>query len=192
MSALSTTILAFSMSADAFAASISKGTALRRPRLWEAVRTGLVFGGVETLTPIVGWLLGLAAASYIAAIDHWIAFAILGGLGVKLIVESLGQADEPRSKAKPRRHGLGILLLTALGTSVDALAVGVTLAFVNANILITALAIGAATFTMATIGLMTGHYIGSRAGHWAEFLGGLGLIAIGTAILCEHLQLIVW
>lgn len=187
MSALSTAVLALSMSADAFAASVSKGTALRRPKLTEALRTGLIFGGVETLTPLIGWGLGLAATQLISQFDHWIAFIILGGLGVKLIYESrTGEGDEP-AKAKPRRHGFGVLVLTAIGTSIDALAVGVTLAFVQANIVVTALSIGFATFCMTTIGLMTGHYIGQKAGRWAELLGGLGLIAIGSIILAEHL-----
>lgn len=185
MSIASTTILAFSMSADAFAAAVGKGTALRKPRLVDAMRCGAVFGIVEAMTPVVGWLAGLAASRYIAQIDHWVAFTILSLLGVKLIYEALFPGEE--EKEKPQRHGLGILLVTAIGTSLDAMAVGVTLAFLSINIWLTALAIGSATFLMATIGIMTGHYIGSKAGRWAEGFGGLGLIAIGTHILLTHL-----
>ena len=184
MSIVSTTVLAFSMSADAFAASISKGAALQKPRLRDAAFIGLVFGGVETITPIIGWVAGLAASSFITSIDHWIAFLILGAVGGKMLFEGL-QAHKEKP-AEPQRR-TGRLVLTAIGTSIDAMAVGVTLAFMDLNIWVSALAIGFATFLMATIGIMTGHYIGAKAGRAAEALGGLALISIGSNILWQHL-----
>ncbi len=183
MSMISNTVIAFSMSADAFAAAVSKGVALRKPKLTYAMRIGLVFGGVETLTPLVGWVLGTMASSFIASVDHWVAFVLLSLIGGKMLYE--GFSGEP--KERKEAHSLGILLLTALGTSIDAMAVGATLALLNVNIWLMAGMIGFATFIMVTIGIMTGHYIGSKAGKIAEIFGGLCLIAIGSKILFEHL-----
>ena len=185
MNALSTTALALSMSADAFAVSLCKGAALKKPRLRDALRTGAIFGAVEATTPLIGWLAGLAASQYVQAVDHWIAFVILAAIGLKMIYECCCNHHE--GKEKKERHGLPVLLATAVATSIDALAVGVTLAFLHVNIWVCAAAIGAATFLMVTIGIMTGHYVGLKAGRAAEGIGGLCLIAIGTIILMEHL-----
>jgi putative Mn2+ efflux pump MntP len=180
---VTTVVLAFSMSADAFAAALGKGGALERPRLSEALRTGIVFGVIEAITPVMGWAAGVAASSYITAIDHWIAFALLAAVGGKMIWES---ARRPNAQRKPNRHSLQILVTTAIGTSIDAMAVGVTLAFIDADIVVTALAIGCATFLMATTGILIGRFIGEKFGRIAEAVGGLGLIVIGAKILVEH------
>src|SRR5438132_2076947 len=180
---LTTVVLAFSMSADAFAAALGKGAALERPCLSEALRTGFVFGVIEAITPVIGWAAGLAASGYITAIDHWIAFALLAAIGAKMIWESARRPDERR---KPNRHSLKILVATAIGTSIDAMAVGVTLAFIEADIVATALAIGCATFLMATLGILIGRFIGDKFGRIAEAVGGIGLIVIGAKILIEH------
>jgi putative Mn2+ efflux pump MntP len=171
------------MSADAFAAALAKGAALDRPRLSEALRTGFVFGIIEAITPLIGWAAGLAASSYITAIDHWIAFTLLTALGAKMIWESVRRPDAPR---KPSRHSLRVLVATAIGTSIDAMAVGVTLAFIDADIVATVLAIGCATFLMTTVGILIGRLMGERFGRIAEAIGGIGLIVIGTKILIEH------
>lgn len=186
MSFASNTVLAFSMSADAFAASISKGVGMNRPKLTEALRIGAIFGAVETITPIIGWCIGIAASSFITAIDHWIAFTILCIIGGKMIFESLQHSPEDKEE-KANRKGLALLVLMAVGTSIDAMAVGVTLAFLKTSIWVPALMIGAATFLMATLGIMLGHILGAKAGRWAEAAGGLCLIAIGSMILVEHL-----
>jgi putative Mn2+ efflux pump MntP len=162
---LTTAVLAFSMSADAFAATLGKGAALDRPRLSEALRTGFIFGIIEAITPLVGWAAGLAASSYITAIDHWIAFALLTALGAKMIWESVRHRDAPQ---KPNRHSLRVLVATAIGTSIDAMAVGVTLAFIDADIVATVLAIGCATFLMATAGVLIGRH---RRKIWAHCRG---------------------
>lgn len=185
MSAVSTAVMAFSLSTDAFAVALGKGAALRRPRFLEALKTGAIFGGIEGVMPIAGWLLGLVASRYIQAVDHWIAFTILALLGIKMMHESFEKEDS--GKAKPRRHKLGGLVLAAIGTSIDALAVGMTLAIMGFNIWLNALAIGAATCLMVTTGIMAGHYLGRKTGSLAEFLGGLGLILVGCWILYEHL-----
>lgn len=187
MNVLSTALLAFSLSTDAFAVSVGKGAALHRPRITDALRTGAIFGSVEAVTPVIGWCAGLAASEYVAKVDHWIAFCVLGFVGAKMVVESL----KPRAadEEKPKRHGLGMLLMTALGTSIDSLAVGVTLSVLGVGIWGTAAAIGLATFLMVTLGILTGHYLGSKIGRAAEMAGGVMLIAIGAKILCDHLHL---
>lgn len=182
MSAISNTLIAFSMSADAFAAATSKGVALKKPKLGYAMRIGLIFGSVETLTPVIGWLLGLMASSFMASFDHWVAFTILSLIGGKMIYEGLHNEAGERKES----HKISVLILTAIGTSIDAMAVGATLALLNISIWVMAAMIGAATFLMATIGIMTGHYIGTKAGKTAEVLGGLIMIAIGTKILADH------
>ncbi|AVX05909.1 putative manganese efflux pump MntP [Maritalea myrionectae] len=183
---LSNSLIAFSMSADAFAASLSKGAAIGRPRLVEALRIGLIFGVVEMITPIIGWSLGNLAHAMITSIDHWVAFGLLGLIGAKMIYEALHEKPAPQ----PDYHRVGVLLLTAIGTSIDAMAVGATLAFLEVNIVYMALLIGGATFVMATIGTMTGQIVGAKAGRIAEIIGGLILILIGTHILIDHLGVI--
>lgn len=185
MSILSTTIIAFGMSADAFTAAVGKGITMRKPKISEAMRVGMIFGVVETITPLIGWSAGVAASGWITSIDHWIAFFILSIIGGKMIFESLKKEKQEQQD----QHKFSTLILTAIGTSIDALAVGVTLAFMDVSILVSALTIGLATFVMATVGIMTGHYLGLKAGKIAEALGGFGLIFIGSSILIEHLGL---
>lgn len=181
--ALPVIFLALSMSTDAFAAALAKGARLDRPSFRDALRTGLIFGGIEAATPLIGWAMGKAASRYIAAFDHWIAFGILTLIGAKMIWDALRREPDEQ---KPSSHSLAVLVVTAIGTSIDALAIGVTLAIVGANIVVNALAIGTATFIMVTIGTMMGRKLGEKFGHWAEAAGGLVLIAIGAAILAEH------
>jgi putative Mn2+ efflux pump MntP len=186
MSLISNTIIAFSMSADAFAAAISKGVALKKPRLRYALRIGLIFGGVETITPIIGWGLGRIASGFIESIDHWVAFTLLSLIGLKMIYEGFQNDSAERKES----HKLSVLIITAIGTSIDAMAIGATFAFLDSNIWMMAAMIGFASFTMATIGIMMGHYIGTKAGKIAEILGGICLILIGSKILIEHLGLV--
>lgn len=184
MNVTSTLLLAFAMSADAFAAAIGKGAALKRPRLSEALRVGLIFGVIEALTPIVGWLLGRAAVGYISAWDHWIAFALLTVLGLRMIHTGLRPAAE--REQRPERHSFWLLAATAFATSIDAMVIGVTLALVEVDIVFTAILIGLATLLMVTIGIMLGRLLGSITGRWAEVLGGVILIVIGVLILAGH------
>lgn len=183
MSPFSIAVIALSMSADACAAAIARGVA-HRPSLGQAVRAGLVFGGVETVTPLLGWAAGLIAAGFIAAIDHWVAFGLLSIVGGKMIRESFEDRDPEGAGGASR--GLLMLVLTAIGTSIDAAAVGVTLALLDVNIVAVALAIGCATFVMATLGMLLGSRLGTHFGALVERLGGVALIAIGALILAEH------
>jgi putative Mn2+ efflux pump MntP len=187
MNPLSIAAIAFAMSTDAFAAAIGKGAALQRPTWREALRTGAIFGAIEAVTPLVGWLLGSAAVQYVSAWDHWIAFTLLGGLGVRMIWAGFA-SDGGAVDDRPERHSFWILAATGLATSIDALAVGVGLAFVEVDIAWVAVAIGLATFVMVTVGAMLGRVLGAVAGKRAEIAGGLLLIGIGSAILIEHLS----
>lgn len=187
MNLLSIALLALAMSADAFAAAIAKGAALARPSWREALRTGLIFGSIEAITPVVGWALGSAAAPYVTAWDHWIAFAVLGLLGALMVRAGLRPASA-KAATKPQRHGFWLLAATGLATSIDAMAVGAGLALVNVNIWPVAAAIGLATFGMVTAGVMLGRVLGALAGQFAEIVGGLLLIGIGSAILVRHLS----
>lgn len=188
MTFIATLILALGMSMDAFAAALGKGAALHRPGFREALRTGLIFGGIEMLTPLVGWAIGLAASRYVMAWDHWVAFILLLFLGGRMIMEGFRQTAEIPCEA-PQQHGFMVLAMTAFATSLDALAVGVGLAFLQVNIIMTAITIGAATTVMATTGVLVGRFIGPVLGKWAEVLGGVVLITIGCTILVEHLGL---
>lgn len=185
MNLSATILLAFGMSMDAFAASIGKGATLHKPKFSEAVRTGLIFGVIETLTPLVGWGLGMLASQFVLEWNHWIAFILLVFLGGRMIVEGF-RGDSDEACDAPRRHGFWLLVTTAFATSLDAMAVGVGLAFLQVSIVTTALAIGCATFLMSTLGIMVGRFIGPLLGKRAEILGGIVLIGIGSEILWSH------
>lgn len=189
MTPVSLAVLAFSMSADACAAAMARGASIR-PSVSTAIKSGLVFGITEAITPLLGWAVGIVASSYIAAVDHWVAFILLGAVGGKMVVESFGRLGKAEEQAQPRKAGMVALILTATATSIDAAAVGVTLALVNVNILGVALAIGLTTFALATAGLLIGRTVGARFGPIVELIGGLGLIGIGTGILLEHTGII--
>lgn len=184
MNVLATLALALSMSADAFAVAAGKGATMTKPGARAILRTGAVFGGVEMSFAIAGWCLGAVASGFIIAVDHWIAFAILGALGVKMVAESFAKEEV---RQKPEGQPWWNLALTAVGTSLDSMGVGVTLAFIDVNIWLTALAIGCSTFVMASLGMALGNRIGSRIGRRAEAIGGFVLIVIGLKILTEHL-----
>lgn len=186
---LATTLgLAFSLSMDAFAAAIGKGAAARRipvrAQAAEAVRVGVVLGGFELVMPLLGWALGIAFAEAVAAVDHWVAFILLGLVGGRMAWH--GMMPE-RVSAPDRRSSLGALAMAGIATSLDATAVGVSLAFVRIDIWTASLTIGAVTFAMCLFGFLLGRGAGARLGRLAEVLGGLGLILVGARILVEHL-----
>lgn len=184
MNISATILLAFGMSMDAFAASIGKGATLHKPKFSEALRTGLIFGAIETLTPLIGWGLGMLASQFVLEWNHWIAFVLLVFLGRMVIEGFRGNSDE--DDEPQHRHGFWLLVTTAIATSLDAMAVGVGLAFLQVNIIATALAIGCATLIMSTLGMMVGRFIGPLLGKRAEILGGIVLIGIGAQILWAH------
>ncbi len=186
MNPVSLFLLGFAMSTDAFAAAIGKGAAMARPRFGQALRVGLIFGSIEAITPLLGWLLGRGASQFIQAWDHWIAFSLLGALGLHMIFNAL-RAEPDAANERPRIHGWLALALTGFSTSIDALVVGVGLAFVDTPILLVAAVIGLCTLVMVTAGVMLGRVLGTVVGRHAETLGGVILIGVGAAILYEHL-----
>ncbi len=192
MNPLATTLLAFSMSADAFAAAVARGASIGKTRHLQAAQIALTFGIVETITPLIGYGAGTIAAPYIEAFDHWIVFGLLLVLGGKMIRESLLPADDTAapSNSNAAKPSKWLLLMTAIATSIDSMIVGVSLAFLDVNIWLTALAIGAATTLMAVIGIKLGGVLDSVIGKRAELFGGIVLIGIGTFILLEHLGII--
>ena len=187
MSPVSIVLLALAMSTDAFAAAVAKGTALNHPSWREALRSGAIFGLIEGTTPLLGWCLGQAAARYVETWDHWIAFVLLCGLGVRMILAAL---DTPRHAAaeRPERHSFVQLATTGLATSIDALAVGVGLAFIDVAILPIALTICLTTSVAVSLGVKLGAVLGAVTGKRAELVGGVILVGIGATILVEHLS----
>lgn len=185
MSFFSIVLIALAMSTDAFVAAIGKGACITKPRLVDAFRIGLIFGVVEGITPLMGWALGQVAVELVSEWDHWVAFILLTALGLHMIYEGVKPGTDVPDKSV--QHTFFALVIAAFATSIDALAIGVGLAFVEVNILFAAAAIGISTLLMVTIGIMLGHIIGTVLGKKAEIFGGLVLIAVGGSILYEHL-----
>lgn len=185
MHPLSIFLLGIAMSTDAFAAAVGKGAAMRAPRFRDALRAGAIFGALEGLMPLAGWALGMAAAPYVSAWDHWIAFVLLTLLGLRMI--RAGSRDAALEAPALQRHGSWMLAATGLATSIDAMAVGVGLAFLDVPILVVAATIAATTLILVTAGILLGRMLGALAGKRAEIGGGVLLIAIGALILHDHL-----
>lgn len=189
MSPIAVLLLSASMSVDAFAVAVGRGTTASRIRISEALRTAVVFGLVEALTPLLGWLAGVAANDWVADYDHWLAFVLLAAVGLHMIYGAT-QSGQVEDEGPSNRSSLLILLATAFGTSLDAMAVGLSLAFIDVDlfgILVVCTGVGATTFLFAIAGMLLGNVIGDRFGKAAEIIAGFILCAIGTAILVEHL-----
>ncbi|MGB7062216.1 MAG: manganese efflux pump MntP family protein [Candidatus Zixiibacteriota bacterium] len=178
------TFLAFGLAMDAFAVSISSGIAIRNPRIEQALKVAIFFGAFQAIMPVIGWLAGLGLRELIAQVDHWIAFGLLFLIGCRMIYEST-KAGSKRRVLNPL--SLGVLVLLSVATSIDALAAGVSLAFLKISIVLPIIVIGVVTFILSFLGV----FVGDKSGHLfeskAEFVGGLVLIGIGTKILIEHL-----
>lgn len=183
MSLLSLLILAIGLSMDAFAVSICKGLALKKITLAKAAAVGLWFGGFQALMPAIGYLLGRQFERYITAFDHWIAFVLLGFIGINMIREALSPEEESADDSLK----IQTMFLLAVATSIDALAVGVTFAFLQVRILPAVSLIGITTFILSAVGVKVGNVFGIRYKAKAEIAGGLILIFIGIRILLEHL-----
>lgn len=186
MTPASLTLLSLAMSTDAFAASIGRGAGSGRPHFFNALRTGAIFGLIEGMTPVIGWLAGAAAVHLVSRWDHWIAFVLLVGLGVRMVHAGMRRADDGHQPGP--RQSLPMVMLAAVATSIDALVVGVSLAFVDINIAVAATAIGTATMVMVTLGVLLGCVLGRVVGRRAEMLGGVVLIIIGAGILYQYLH----
>lgn len=177
-------ILAVGLSMDAFAVSVCKGLAMEKCSFRKAATCGVWFGGFQALMPSIGYLLGYQFRSYITAIDHWIAFVLLALIGGNMVKEAMDKEAEEADDSLDVRT----MFLLAVATSIDALAVGVTFAFLpDTNIVAAVLFIGVITFSLSTAGVKVGNVFGSRYKSKAEFAGGLILIILGLKILLEHL-----
>ncbi len=171
---------------DALAAAICKGLSLRELRLKDSLKIGLYFGFFQGLMPIIGFLLGSSFKGKIEAIDHWIAFVLLVLIGLNMIREARSTENTCLDTDLDFRH----MCLLGIATSIDALAVGVTLAFLDVNIVSSALTIGITTFIISSLGSHLGHAFGARYKDKAEIAGGIILILMGTKILLSHLGII--
>lgn len=186
MSLFTLFILAAGLSMDAFAVSVCKGLALKTIRVGQAVIVGLWFGGFQAAMPFLGYLLGVQFKNSLAAIDHWIAFALLVFIGANMVKEAFfGEEGEEDASLRFRT-----MLLLAVATSIDALAAGVTFAFLEVNIIAAVSFIGMITFLLSMAGVWVGSIFGTKYQSKAELAGGLVLILLGTKILLEHLGLI--
>lgn len=186
MDLLSLFILAVGLSMDAFAVSICKGLAMDRVTLKKAGIVGLWFGGFQALMPAIGYLLGSRFEQFITAIDHWIAFILLGIISASMIKEALSKDEEHATASLD----VNTMFLLAVATSIDALAVGVTFAFLQVNILAAVLFIGMTTLILSMIGVKVGNIFGLRYKAKAEIAGGVILILMGIKILLEHLGIL--
>jgi putative Mn2+ efflux pump MntP len=185
VNSLAIVALAVSLSADSFVVSVGRGAAIGRPRMSEALRTGIVFGVIEALTPLAGWAAGHVANRYLEAFDHWIAFGLLVAVGVNMLYAAWRGADA--DTPAPAANGSFIALVaSAVGTSLDAMAVGASLALLDVDIVTIALAVGLTTFILSCGGMLIGRTLGERFGRRAEFAAGILLCAIGVMILIEH------
>ena len=176
-------VLALGLSMDAFAVSICKGLSVPKLQAKHCLICGVYFGGFQALMPLIGWALVIRFQSMITNIDHWIAFVLLAVIGANMIKESFSKEEE----CPDASFGFKTMLTLAVATSIDALAVGVTFAFLDVSIVPAVLLIGATTFVCSAVGVKIGNVFGNRFQSKAEFLGGLVLIAIGLKILIEHL-----
>ena len=188
MSLLSLFIIAIGLAMDAFAVSICKGLAMQKVSFKKAGIVGLWFGGFQALMPAIGYFLGVQFRDKITAIDHWIAFILLGLIGANMIKEACsGDCEEENDSLDIRT-----MFLLAVATSIDALAVGITFAFLNVNLLSAVSFIGATTFILSAIGVRIGNVFGTRYKAKAEFTGGAILILLGLKILLEHLGILAF
>lgn len=181
---ISIILIAVGLSMDAFAVSITSGCTIRCLKIRHAFRIALFFGFFQALMPVLGWLAGIGLKQYVESFDHWIAFALLAFIGGKMIYEALW-IREVEKKCDPLN--LYVLLGLAVATSIDALAVGITFAFLKVAIITPAFLIGIITFSISLGGVFLGNRIGDRLGSKVEVLGGLILIGIGVRILLQHL-----
>ncbi len=175
-------VIGIGLSMDAFAVSVCKGLSVRKIKPKHSLIAGAYFGGFQALMPVIGWLLGRQFESLIKSFDHWIAFVLLGLIGANMIREAFSEEENQNDSFSPKT-----MLPLAVATSIDALAVGVTFAFLDVSIVPAALCIGVTTFILSAAGIRTGAVFGARFQAKAEIAGGIVLILMGIKILIEHL-----
>jgi putative Mn2+ efflux pump MntP len=180
-------LIAAGLSMDAFAVSVCKGLAMQKLNIRKMVIIGLWFGGFQALMPFLGWFLGSAFTSMIQNIDHWVAFILLSLIGGNMVREAVKEGDSCDVSADGADTRPGTMFLLAVATSIDALAIGITFAFLKVNIAAAVCFIGTVTFLFSVAGVAIGNRFGTRFKSKAEIAGGLILICLGIKILVEHL-----
>ena len=183
MSLMELFLIAVGLSMDAFAVSVCKGLSVRKATAKHALCVGLYFGGFQALMPLIGYLLGTQFESFITSVDHWIAFVLLSFIGGNMIREALSREEEKLDDS----FSFKTMMTLAVATSIDALAMGVTFAFLRVNIVPAVLLIGATTFVLSAAGLKVGNVFGAKYKSRAELFGGVVLVLMGLKILLEHL-----
>ncbi|MDP2167249.1 MAG: manganese efflux pump MntP family protein [Thermodesulfovibrionales bacterium] len=186
MDAFTILFIAVGLAMDTFAVSVASGIAVRPLRLSHVLRMAMSFGLFQAVMPIIGWSAGFGMRDFISGVDHWVAFGLLSIIGSKMIAESFSLKSKEKAAAPP---GIYTLLILSIATSIDALAVGLTLSFLNVPILSPALIIGAVTFLLSLAGALLGRRFGHLLESKVEAGGGLILIGIGIKILIEHLDM---
>ena len=176
----------FALSMDSFAVSFTKGMTLKKINLSIATKIAFLFGLFQGVMPFIGWLFGMNFELYIRSIDHWIAVFLLSFLGIKMIIEAIKNDNSDDSTYLDNKE----LIILSIATSIDALAVGVTFAFLNIDIIPICVSIGVITFLVCFIGVLIGKKIGSVFKNYAQIVGGIILVLIGLNILNEHTQII--
>lgn len=179
-------LIAVALSMDAFAVAICKGLSVKKVQAKHVLAVGVYFGGFQALMPLVGFLLGFKFESFITSIDHWIAFVLLAIIGGNMIKEAMSKEEDEVNDSFSFRT----MLPLAVATSIDALAVGISFAFLGVDIIEAAILIGITTFVLSGIGVFVGNIFGSKYKSKAELAGGVVLILIGLKILLEHLGII--
>lgn len=186
-------LMGVGLSMDAFAVAICKGLSMRKVNKKQCLVIGLFFGGFQALMPFIGWVLGSQFEQYITSIDHWIAFILLGFIGGKMVVEAIREKDDAVEVGKMDPPlDLKEMFILAIATSIDALAVGITFAFLQVPIVEAISIIGITTFVISVIGVYVGNFFGNRYKKKAELAGGMILILIGLKILLEHLGILAF
>lgn len=182
-------LIGVGLSMDAFAVSVCKGLGMKRLNMRQAFVIALFFGGFQALMPVIGWALGTGFQALITPIDHWIAFALLAFIGGKMLWDAFRGDEDDGEKALSDEASLDLKELTmlAVATSIDALAVGITFAFLQVDIVLAVALIGVITFALSFGGVAIGHFFGARFEKPATIVGGIVLILIGLKILLEHL-----
>ena len=178
-------LLSVGLAMDAFAVSVGKGMTLKRVQPRHALSAGVWFGGFQGLMPLIGYYVGRSFAEYVVSVDHWIAFGLLVLIGLNMIRETIWGDDEQQNSD----FGVRTMLIMAIATSIDALAIGVSMAFLDVNIWFSAAVICIVTLIISAAGVYLGTMFGARLGSKAGIVGGLILIAIGVKILVEHMWL---
>ena len=181
-------LIAVGLSMDAFAVSVCKGLGMSRLNMGQACVIALFFGGFQAIMPLIGWAIGAQFAHFVTAYAHWIAFALLGLVGGKMLWEA--SRDDEGEDDGPFMLDLGELFVLAIATSIDALAVGVSFAFLEVDIAPSVVLIGITTFVLSLAGVAIGHQFGSRWEKPATIVGGVVLVLIGVKVLLEGLGIL--